>query len=326
MNRTSISVVVPAYNVAEYIEDALRSVLKQSVPAYEIIVIDDGSTDSTAAKIATFSRFPRVKTVRTSNQGLGPARNLGRRMASGEYVYFFDSDDLLEPTFVEEVSAAIAKYGRPDLVLFSGLSFMDVPAHGAFLPYYSRAIHGLYPDGRSVIRALFESNSFRPNAWLYVSKRALWDDFRLSFASILHEDEEIIFPLMAHASTALVIKDTLVRHRIREGSIMTSGQSKRNAEGYLATMKSLVRFRKSYPALVADDDDIWMARIGDFALSYSAVTKKLRLDTDYSALLEAVVTIRKPGPTGRIVFSGLPLRVQNLLRRVYRSLRNRSVH
>ena len=326
MNRMSISVVVPAYNVAKYIDDALRSVLEQSVPAYEIIVIDDGSTDATAAKIAKFSRFSRVKTVRTVNQGLGPARNIGRRMASGEYVYFFDSDDLLEPTFVEEVTAGIANYGRPDLVLFSGLSFLDVPAQGAFLPDYGRTIQGLFPDGRSVIRALFESNSLRPNAWLYASKRALWNDYHLSFASILHEDEEIIFPLMAHASTALVIRNALVRHRIREGSIMTSGQSKRNAEGYLATMKSLVRFRKSHPALVADDDDIWRARIGDFALSYSAATKRLRLDTDYSALAEAILTIRKPGPAGRIMLSRLPLGVQRLIRRVYRSLRKRVVN
>src|SRR5699024_9285339 len=101
------SIIVPAYNVEKYIEAALDSVFTQDMPVHEVIVINDGSTDATYDKIKRYSYRTELKLVSTDNQGLGPARNEGLRRATGDYVYFFDSDDLLDPAFLTTIESTI---------------------------------------------------------------------------------------------------------------------------------------------------------------------------------------------------------------------------
>lgn len=93
-----VSAIVPAYNAAEYLEDCLNSILRQSLKELEVIVIDDGSTDSTlriAEKIAAEDKRIRVESI--SNRGVSAARNLGIDLAKGEYLTFVDADDILHP-------------------------------------------------------------------------------------------------------------------------------------------------------------------------------------------------------------------------------------
>ncbi|PSR20040.1 MAG: glycosyltransferase family 2 protein [Sulfobacillus acidophilus] len=91
----SISVVIPAYNAEKTIADAILSVVAQSVPVQEIIVIDDGSTDSTAQLVQ--SRFPQVQVQQIANGGPSRARNVGMRMAHGDWIAFLDADDRWHP-------------------------------------------------------------------------------------------------------------------------------------------------------------------------------------------------------------------------------------
>jgi lipopolysaccharide transport system permease protein len=92
--RPLVSVVIPSYNYARFLGDAIESVIRQVYDRVEIVVVDDGSTDDTAAVVA---RYPDVKYVRQENQGLGAARNAGIRHATGEFVVFLDADDRLLP-------------------------------------------------------------------------------------------------------------------------------------------------------------------------------------------------------------------------------------
>jgi glycosyltransferase involved in cell wall biosynthesis len=92
MNHPRISVIIPVYNQAEYLSEAIDSVLGQSLPAHEILVVDDGSTDRPEEGIAKYDK--KVRLLRQENQGAGVARNLGIRNASGEYLAFLDADDL----------------------------------------------------------------------------------------------------------------------------------------------------------------------------------------------------------------------------------------
>ena len=93
-----ISIVMPTYNRAEYIEEALDSIAQQSIAALEVIVVDDGSTDDTADRVRRHSLGSRIAYLRQKgNLGASVARNLGVDMARGEVIVFLDSDDLLEP-------------------------------------------------------------------------------------------------------------------------------------------------------------------------------------------------------------------------------------
>ena len=92
------SIVVPLYNKAPYIETALRSVLDQSIADFEVIVVDDGSTDG-GAEIVRALDDPRITVIRQTNGGVSRARNVGISMAQGEWVAFFDADDWMHPEY-----------------------------------------------------------------------------------------------------------------------------------------------------------------------------------------------------------------------------------
>jgi glycosyltransferase involved in cell wall biosynthesis len=91
-----VSVIIPVYNTERFIEPAIESVLAQSFTDYEVLIIDDGSSDSSIARCLRFEDV-RLKIIRQSNRGLAGARNTGIRRARGEYVAFLDADDLWEP-------------------------------------------------------------------------------------------------------------------------------------------------------------------------------------------------------------------------------------
>src|SRR5829696_2931566 len=93
-----VSVVVPCYNQARFLGEAIESVLAQSHPLFEVVVVDDGSTDDTSEVAA---RYPGVRLVRQENRGLSGARNAGLARSRGEYVVFLDADDRLLPGALE---------------------------------------------------------------------------------------------------------------------------------------------------------------------------------------------------------------------------------
>src|SRR5438270_6004732 len=95
-----ISVIIPAYNNAKLVRQAIQSVLDQSYRAIELIVVDDGSTDNTAQVIATIDA-PILTYIHQANRGVAAARNAGACAATGEYLIFLDQDDLLLPTCLE---------------------------------------------------------------------------------------------------------------------------------------------------------------------------------------------------------------------------------
>lgn len=120
---TSISVIIPTYNREGFIADAVRSVLAQTRPVSEVIVVDDGSTDGTKALFeAQFAR-PEVRYVRQENAGPGAARNLGMSLAKGEWLAFLDSDDLWRPRKIEHFLDTLA--AKPMIEFYYTISSND---------------------------------------------------------------------------------------------------------------------------------------------------------------------------------------------------------
>lgn len=103
-----LSVIVPVYNVEKYLKRCLESILVQSWNDYEIILVDDGSTDSSAQICDLYAeKYEMIRVIQKENKGLSDTRNRGIEKASGEYVYFPDSDDWLEPNTFSELSDVI---------------------------------------------------------------------------------------------------------------------------------------------------------------------------------------------------------------------------
>jgi glycosyltransferase involved in cell wall biosynthesis len=117
----AISIVMPAYNVEPYVGDAIRSALAQTFSDFELIVVDDGSRDGTADVVKDLaSRDSRIQLVQQSNRGLAGARNSALRAARGEFFALLDSDDLWEPSFLEEQFAVLRARGEVDIVTGNG--------------------------------------------------------------------------------------------------------------------------------------------------------------------------------------------------------------
>jgi glycosyltransferase involved in cell wall biosynthesis len=117
----AVSVLMPAYNVEPYVREAIRSALAQTFHDFELIVVDDGSTDATAAIVKSLAREdPRVRLIQQSNRGLAGARNTALRASRGEFLALLDSDDLWEPEFLAEQMAILAARADVDVVTGNG--------------------------------------------------------------------------------------------------------------------------------------------------------------------------------------------------------------
>lgn len=150
----SVSVITPCYNGARFLAETLRSALEQTQPPHEIIVIDDGSTDDSAAIAESFG--PPVRVIRQSNQGESVARNRGIEEARGRYLFFLDADDLIERTALEKLQAAVEMRG--DAVACMGAAFFkENPAE----PYHVRTL-----KIATFLPGILTGNRVPPHCWL----------------------------------------------------------------------------------------------------------------------------------------------------------------
>lgn len=146
MSNTSISIIIPAYNVGQWINECIASIAKQNWPYIECIIIDDNSTDNTLeeVKISITSYIAGGSSVQfkiihhDSNKGVSAARNTGLKVATGDYVWFVDPDDYIEKDAVCNLLQKIDNY-KPDIIFFS---------HTAFYDSYRNKVYNHYPIAR----------------------------------------------------------------------------------------------------------------------------------------------------------------------------------
>ena len=109
--QEKVSVIVPVYNVENYLERCIKSILGQTYENLELILVDDGSTDTSPAICDRYQNDPRVKVLHKENEGAGETRNKGIDLASGEFLTFVDADDYLAACFLERLMEVSHKEG-----------------------------------------------------------------------------------------------------------------------------------------------------------------------------------------------------------------------
>jgi glycosyltransferase involved in cell wall biosynthesis len=145
MNRAPrYSVIVPAFNTAAYVGEAIESVRRQTVADWELVVVDDGSTDDTASVVERVDD-PRIRLIRQANAGVSAARNRGAAGCRGEFFHFLDADDRLRPDALERLGALLAAH--PDAGMVYG-ECVTIDAEGRICGAYGQPIFGPRPSGR----------------------------------------------------------------------------------------------------------------------------------------------------------------------------------
>jgi glycosyltransferase involved in cell wall biosynthesis len=175
--RPLVSVIMPVYNGADYIGHAIESVLTQDYSSFEIIVIDDGSTDNTADIVRSY-RDGRIRYLRQQNKGVSHARNFGIRNAKGQFIMPLDADDMMAPAFISRHLAEFQKHPEADLV-YSDVLLVDEAGHPITtmrMPEYQdcrcmirdlfRAGHPVVPFRLGIRRSVFDKIGFYDEALL----------------------------------------------------------------------------------------------------------------------------------------------------------------
>lgn len=306
-SQVRISAIVPAYNVERYVGAALASLLEQSAPFHEIIIVDDGSTDGTGSIVEQYLDHPAVRIVHTENGGQGRARNLALSMATGEYVYFFDADDLLKPDFVASMQALLAPRPEVDIVYFSGQSFVDPGCDAGYLPVYRRKVDMEFASGVEATGALLLRGTCFASPCLYLSRRTLWGEGALAFLPIVHEDEEILTRLSCACGVSLCLDTVFFERRIRADSTMTQARSSRHAAGYLHTLASLAGQCRQHHLALAPIRPQLVRRFYDLLAGYLAICKSIGARPRYPALGRHLLTLRRlPGARQLVEMTASP--------------------
>ncbi|PFG17169.1 glycosyltransferase involved in cell wall biosynthesis [Propionicimonas paludicola] len=213
---TLVSVVVPAWNVAHLLPRCLDSLLAQSHRPLEIIVVDDGSTDGTAAVMQDYhERHPEVHLISQPHRNVGPARNAGLSVARGEYVGFVDADDWVEPEFYAKL-VGIAETSGADVVV-CGLWFHLGRLRAPF-PFLPRA--SLLSGDRAASLALnpVRMPSF---AWNKLYRRALLGE-EAPFPAIYYEDIATTPRILARCTSVALTRRSYYHYCMRRDSITGS--------------------------------------------------------------------------------------------------------
>ncbi len=239
-----VSVVVPVYNTETYVEEALRSVMGQSLADIEIIVVDDGSTDGSPAVLERLAREDsRIRIHTQPNKGLSEARNAGIARATGRYLYFMDSDDLLESDALE-LCRDKCDAQRLDFVFFDADTFgADVTNCPWFDYHRAAAFEDRVYTGPELLGAMLSGGKYIASACLYMIRTGFLMQHRLSFyPGILHEDELFTTEAYLAAERAGRIERSFFKRRLRPDSIMGRPFSERNLEGYLTVLREIRKY------------------------------------------------------------------------------------
>lgn len=218
-----ISVIIPVYNVENYLSECLDSIINQSLNDIEIICINDGSTDNSLKILQDYEkRDNRIRVINQKNSGLGATRNVGLSLSEGKYVYFMDSDDYLELSTLEELYH-LAETNSLDIVLFKLINFYDETGEKFPTPYYDMTflrdrVQSNVFNYEDVKDFIFEIAVSAPGK---LFKKSLISDMRFP-ENIIFEDNPFFIEAILKANRAYFYDKYLYYRRIRKNSITSS--------------------------------------------------------------------------------------------------------
>ena len=228
----SISIVVPIYNVKDYLEECVESIKNQTYEDYELILVDDGSTDGCGEIVDRLADSDeRIIAIHKANGGLSDARNAGIKIAKGEYITFIDSDDGIEVDYLEKMVALADTTGK-DIVQCGNHRDENKFSAGLLTATDGKGCNAeqAASQGAPICKTLSTAEAFKSflcrgevtvTAWGKLYKTSLFTDYDILYpVGKINEDDHTTYKLIYHSNGVALTDEQLYFYRKREGSIM----------------------------------------------------------------------------------------------------------
>ena len=228
---SEVSIIIPVYNTEQYLKDCLSSVLAQTFADFEAIIVNDGSTDGSAAIIRDFAkRDSRFTIVEQENRGLSEARNAGLKVARGQWITFVDSDDMVSPDFLQVLTDA-AKEAQADIACCGKKLFWngaEINSAGNGRAGKGHATVALTPE-EALAYALYQNGGPDYSAWSKLYSAKLWKNRRFT-PGIYFEDMDCIPQVLLDAEKVAFVPEPLYLNRRHKTSILATAYDRKKAE------------------------------------------------------------------------------------------------
>ncbi|EMN5764164.1 MULTISPECIES: glycosyltransferase family 2 protein [Enterobacter] len=242
-----VSIIVPVYNVEDYLRECLDSILNQTYSNFEVICINDGSTDSSLLILEEYQKKDsRLRCFSYENAGLSVARNRGLELIRGDLCYFMDSDDMITSNCLEKCVEIFKQESDIDAVFFNADAFANNGFQDKLINYnYIRNIpQGKY-DSQKLFKQFIMKGKYVVSACCYMFKVNSYKKLRF-YEGILHEDNLYTTNLLLmNDKKCYVLEEVLFNRRVRGDSITTVSKTINHVKGYIFTYSHL---KKTIPA------------------------------------------------------------------------------
>lgn len=264
--RKKISVIVPVYNIEGYIERCLKSIQKQTYPRFEVIIIDDGSTDNSLLLCQKFAKkYRNFRVISQKNQGLSAARNTGIKQATGDFLAFVDGDDEILPNFLADLMTA-AEVADAEIAI---CGFFEVYLKNTRIVKNKSRQSMTVKTGREAVKDLliFQKN-IEIVTWNKLYKKELFHEVRFPVGKIC-EDNLTTYKLLARAKKVVYLDLVLYRYFRRNNSITKKTNQLVFCERREEAAEAAVRFFQNSDEAEAAEYSLLLAyfKYIDFALS-----------------------------------------------------------
>ena len=273
----TISVIVPVYNVERYLPVCLESIVQQSMYDYEVILVDDGSTDSSGTICDEYAgKHPQFRVIHQENKGLSGARNTGIREAKGEYLYFVDSDDFLVFGSLPQV-LEVALHNDLEVACFNSISGeRDV----LWTKNTSTGNNDLRTSQVMNGDEYIATHNFLATVWWYIIKREYLLSLNLTFPEGHRLEDGSFTPfVLLHANRIIHIDTTVYCYVVQPGSIMHNKERERNFNmlaDYAFVARNLIdEYERCGNEMSSKTSDRWMGLANSYI--FFGLIKALRL-------------------------------------------------
>ncbi len=254
-NIIDLSVVVPVYNVEDYLHECVDSIISQTGISLEIILVNDGSTDRSGAIADEYAQKDnRIKVIHQENGEASAARNAGLNIVQGNYIAFIDSDDWIKKDSLSKLYREAVKFDA-DIVM-SNVEFGHIDGSMNYYKPVPDELKNIPFTGKEAFIQLMKTGSYRPMVWNYIYRRSFLEEIRMRFVvGITPHEDELWMPVAICQASIMVMSD--VEHyfyRQREESVLYSTNLKKRLTAYIRVTDLLFEFTDRYDFSGADGE------------------------------------------------------------------------